>query len=389
MAPLASTGIDTCPRSDTSASLQAVSAGAVQAPVETDLHRFSDQHGEGVSLSECGRMAARCKKFNSSIVYSATPLVQDELYEVSVVALWRHLAGTLCVGVTAQPPSNCSNTMPADCCYLTGNELRYKNKVLQFFAPNLQWLNVQDRVGMLRTHDGTIKVFVNGEELPVSFPPLPEMVYAVFDLRGACSEIAVTSHKCPMSPMNSIRLQDSLELVIDQANELLDAENRESVAEDMALSVATNGDVVYEFHENHGTLLIYYIYTLFLNQFLFTGRNIELVNGKNGAKRLASYNQGVVVVQPALEPNCKVLILIEQLEAKWQSSLIVGLVAGSPERLNLPVNALSIKGSGCIVANDWISINGIKVYIDFIKKYVGILFHTAVRKKNSLNSENC
>lgn len=242
---------------------------------------------------------------------------------------------------------------------------------------------------MLRTHDGTIKVFVNGEELPVSFPPLPEMVYAVFDLRGACSEIAVTSHKCPMSPMNSIRLQDSLELVIDQANELLDAENRESVAEDMALSVATNGDVVYEFHENHGTLLIYYIYTLFLNQFLFTGRNIELVNGKNGAKRLASYNQGVVVVQPALEPNCKVLILIEQLEAKWQSSLIVGLVAGSPERLNLPVNALSIKGSGCIVANDWISINGIKVYIDFIKKYVGILFHTAVRKKNSLNSENC
>jgi neuralized-like protein 4 len=210
-----------------------------------------------------------------------------------------------------------------------GNELRYKNKTIQLFTPSLNWLNVGDRIGLLLTQDAALKIFINSEELALCFPPLPETLYVVIDLRGSCSAVAVTSHKAPLSPLNSMRMQDSLELAQEQVES----------AKESVLEVATS--TVYEFHENHG-------------------RNIEIVEGRTTARRVASYNQGVVIASPALEVNSKVQIIIDQLEPRWQSSLIVGVVSGPPERLNLPVNALAFKAPCCIVANDWISINGIK-----------------------------
>ncbi|XP_063932045.1 neuralized-like protein 4 isoform X2 [Zophobas morio] len=321
VSPLATmpSNLENCPRSDTSISLQAVSV--VQPTVQTDLHIFSEYHGKGVTLGDGGRLAKRGKDLSEAVVCSATHLVQEELFEISIVSLVEHLAGSIAVGVTGTPPSK-ANPLD-DCCYITGNELRHKNKTIQLFTPSLNWLNVGDRVGLLRTQDGALKIFINSEELALNFPPLPDTLYVVADLRGSCSSVSVTSHKAPLSPLNSIRLQDSLELVQEQ---LKDVEV---------------DSVVYEFHENHG-------------------RNIEIVEGRTTARRVASYNQGVVIAQPALEVNSKVQIIIDQLETRWQSSIIVGVVSGPPERLNLPVNALAFKAPCCIVANDWVSINGMK-----------------------------
>lgn len=53
--------------------------------------------------------------------------------------------------------------------------------------------------------------------------------------------------------------------------------------------------------------------------------------------------------------------MVEKVEDRWNSSLIVGVTVGSPERQNLPMNALIMKAPCCVVANDWISINGVKV----------------------------
>ncbi|CAH1098780.1 unnamed protein product [Psylliodes chrysocephalus] len=335
MAALASAGIETSHRSDTSASLQATSV--VQPPIESDLHRFSECHSKGIVLDERGRTATRSKDFSSAVIYSATPLHQDEMFEISILNMSKHMAGTLSVGVTEVSPAMCSNNIPPKCYYLCGNELRYQSKVLQFFTPNLSWLTCNDRIGLLKTADGSVKVFVNGEELSVSFPPLPEVFYAVFDLRGACSEIGVISYKANMSPLNSIRLQDSLELVLDQEPVPELVEGKEPIPE----IVQPPAPVLYEFHENHG-------------------RNIELINNKTGARRVASYNQGITIVQKPLEPNSKVEIVVDELESRWKSSLIVGVISGVPERLNLPVNALALKAPSCIVASDWLAINGIK-----------------------------
>lgn len=91
----------------------------MQPAVEPDLHRFSELHGKGVVLNECGRLASRCKDFNSCVLFSATPLYQDEMFEVSIITLWKHMAGTLSLGVTTSAPSVC-NGIPSDSFYLTG-----------------------------------------------------------------------------------------------------------------------------------------------------------------------------------------------------------------------------------------------------------------------------
>ncbi|EFA04682.2 bluestreak [Tribolium castaneum] len=323
------TNLDNCPRSDTSISLQAVSV--VQPAVQTDLHIFSDCHGKGVCLSDGGRLAKRTKDLTGAVVCSATTLEREELFEVTIVSLVEHLAGSIVIGVSETPPGKSNINIFEQCCYITGNELRFRNKTIQLFTPSLHWLNVGDRIGLLRTLDGALKIFINSEELNLCLPPLPETLYVVVDLKGSCNAVAVTSHKSPLWSLNSARLQDSLELC-----------NQEQIELVRDPDVST----IYEFHDNHG-------------------RNIEIVEGRTTARRVASYNQGVVIAQPALEISSKVQIIIDQLETRWQSSIIVGVVSGPPERLNLPVNALAFKAPCCIVANDWISVNGVKSRSNF------------------------
>lgn len=225
---------------------------------------------------------------------------------------------------------------------LIGNELRWKNKVIQQFTPNLNWLRVGDRLGLLKMHDGSVRIIINSEELHLHLPNMTENQYAILELRGSCSAVAVTSRKIPISPLTTVRLQDSLELALEQdqlkVELMIDVEPVEVLKNVDSESSSTR----YEFHENHG-------------------RNIELVGDRTVARRVASYNQGLVIVQPALQPGQMVKVLLEQLDMKWFSSLLVGVVSGPPERLNLPVSGLAIKGACCIISNDWISINGIKV----------------------------
>lgn len=218
--------------------------------------------------------------------------------------------------------------------HFSGNELNYKNKLIQLFSPSLNWLNVGDHIGLLKTQDN-IRIFLNGEEIYLQIPSLTNPLYVVFNLRGSCSAIAVVSHKLS-APITNLKLQDSLELNLDPLHIVSNGTTAKEVSKD------TKTDISYEFHDNHG-------------------RNIELLNGKESARRVASYNQGMVIVQPSLEYNSIVKIVIEQIDIKWQSSLIVGLASGSPEKLNLLSNALCLKTPCCIVANDWISINGTKV----------------------------
>lgn len=161
--------------SDTSASLHA--GGALHSNHELYLHRFSEHHGKGVVLSENGRVACRSKEYSSSIVYSSTRLTKDEIFEVSIVNLLVHMAGTLSIGITETAPGSPIRSFPVDCCYLTGNnckfmstsyqgitsnyvgnELCHKNKLLQIFTPSLNWLNVGDRIGILQTQDLLLKV---------------------------------------------------------------------------------------------------------------------------------------------------------------------------------------------------------------------------------------
>ncbi|KAK9728651.1 Neuralized [Popillia japonica] len=339
IAPLSAAHIDICPRSDTSQSLQAPSV--VQHAVETDLHRFMETHAKGLTLTEGGRVAIRARDIQHCVAYSATPLAQDEIFEIAIVSLVTHIAGSVTIGVTPSVPTPPSNFLPAECCYLTGNELHWKNKLIQLFAPNLNWLRIGDRIGFLLTHEGSLKVFINGEEIGLNFPQLPETLYVVVELGGSCSSVHVTSRKVPTSPLTNAPLQDSLEIVLEiETSSDVPIASEEHVSLENTASIASN-NVKYEFHENHG-------------------RNIEITGDKMIAKRVASYNQGLVIVQPALQSNQLMQIVVDHLDSRWQSSLMCGIVCGVPERLNLPGTALAFKGCSCVIANDWVSVNGVK-----------------------------
>ncbi|KAK5646861.1 hypothetical protein RI129_005325 [Pyrocoelia pectoralis] len=331
VAPLASVAVESCPRSDTSASLQATSV--VQPVIEADLHRFHECHGKGVTLSQAGRIAVRGKELSHCIAFSSTCLVQDELYEFTILSLASQFCGTLCLGITTAEPSVTIGSLPPDSCYITGNQMRMKNKVLHQFTPNLNWLRGGDRLGLLRIHDGCVKILINSEELHLNFPNIGENIYAIVELRGSCSAVVVTSRKVPISPITVVPLQDSLEFVLEQ--------DRIKTEPSSIQPIEINKPILYEFHENHG-------------------RNIEILSDRSVARRVASYNQGLVIVQPALQPGQTVKVLLEQLDMKWSSSLMLGIVCGAAERFNLPVTGLAIKNSSCIIASDWVSINGVK-----------------------------
>lgn len=304
-------------------------AGNLQPGGELDLHRFSDCHNKNVLLSEGGRIAARGRDHNNALVYSASCLIQDELFEVAIHSMQLHFAGTLCFGVTAIAPNSGLTTFPMDGCYLTGNELRWKGQSIQQFAPSLNWLRTGDRVGLMQTSDGIVKFYVNGEEIYVNTQNIFGCLYAFAELRGSCSALSVTSRRIPLSPVTSVRMQDSLELLADQELEI-------------PLQLLDDAYPNFLFHDIHG-------------------RNVELSAEKSVARRVASYNQGIVFVQPAITGNATIEVVVEQIDPRWQSSLMVGFVWGSPERFNLPVTALGFKAACYVVANDYISINGRKV----------------------------
>lgn len=92
----------------------------VQPAVSADLHVFSEFHSKGVTLTDGGRVARRAKDVCAAVVCSATPLIPDEFYEISVVSLVGHLAGSLVVGVNNAIPAQLNNAIPIDCCYLIG-----------------------------------------------------------------------------------------------------------------------------------------------------------------------------------------------------------------------------------------------------------------------------
>ncbi|KAJ8973612.1 hypothetical protein NQ317_003242 [Molorchus minor] len=205
---------------------------------------------ERTSLNESGRLTLRCKDFNSCVVFSATPLVSDEMFEVSVTQLWKHMAGTLSVGVTGTPPALCGNVMPNDSYYLTESP-----QVLLPPPPNsvvtalLTFLDT--RFEMLCE-----PYWLHIVNLKSDFQTLdPEQVIE------CCYHVN----------------EKAFTVVLDQeeAPDLVDC-GKDGASE---LNNSKNATAIYEFHDNHG-------------------RNIELGSGRTVARRVASYNQGVVVVQP-------------------------------------------------------------------------------------------
>ena len=97
--------------------------------------------------------------------------------------------------------------------------MRHKGDVLcPNYCPSLDWLREDDKIGLKRTQEGNLKFYINGEDMGVAASNIPESIHAIVQLFGSTIAVCITSTKqqnSVVSPSASLRLQDSLELLLD------------------------------------------------------------------------------------------------------------------------------------------------------------------------------
>ncbi|XP_028049148.1 neuralized-like protein 4 [Monomorium pharaonis] len=357
--------------SENSISQQPTSVIQPQAQTEI-LHKFHESVGLNIQLNNERTVATRCREYNNAVLLSEAALENNELFEIAIQEVAREWSGCLRIGVLSNETGNWLTSMnlvpgmtsiPNDAWYLTGNEVRHTGFALASnYCTSLDWLRVGDKIGVKRTHEGNLKFYVNGEDMGVAASDVPEMVYAVIELFGSTVAVNITSSRQQnpaISPNASLRLQDSLELLLDPVPPRNDAGMDTSIdvsegklineatltptqATATGLTAANDGDWSYEFHENHG-------------------RNIQLET-KTVAKRVASYNQGVVMSNRPLIKGKPFQVRIEKLNERWVSNILCGVSCISPEKqTSFPLTALGFKRHSWIICSDWIFHNGTRV----------------------------
>ena len=91
----------------------------------------------------------------------------------------------------------------------------------------------------------------------------------------------------------------------------------------------------------------------------------QLKNGSRVAVRTDSYNQGLVFSSRPLLQKELFEVTILRLDAKWSSSLMLGVTSQSPERIHPPVTGLILKKGAYVIAGCSVYHNGLKISDQF------------------------
>ncbi|XP_067658409.1 neuralized-like protein 4 isoform X2 [Haliotis asinina] len=328
-------------------------------------HRFSNCCGKNIVIKNNGCTANRVRNFNHGVVFSSEPLKYDELFEIKVEEVSNQWSGSIHIGLTTMAISDSTplSQIPASAEEITskvtwivsGSEVKKSGKTIkENYAPSLERLEVGNRIGIRRCSDGTLHIYLNGEDLGIAASNIPKNVFAVIDLYGSVESVSIISSAIAETPSTP----KSPPVILDQVDSQAD---RDQDHDTMAASVTT-------FHGNHG-------------------KNILLSNNNLTARRVASYNQGIVVSHKPLTRKKLFQVRIDKLNHRWSASLMLGVLGFSCDRFNFPVSAISIKKSSLVIHGDSVFSCGCKVRdrlacnLDSLQvgQYVGLL----------VDDENC
>ncbi|XP_059386856.1 neuralized-like protein 4 [Carassius carassius] len=319
----------------------------IHSPVAGVAHRLHSKHGKNVVLIGDGCQALRVDGYAHGIVFSAKELKTDEVFEVKINKVDDRWSGSLHVGLTTlQPPElpSCplSGLSPSltqlrskVTWVLSGSEVR-RNGVLQRqnYGCSLDRLTVGNRVGVKRCSDDTMHILIDGEDMGPAATAVAKNVYAVLDLYGKVTAVSIVSStlaedsesvKAPsLSP-------DSCSEGEEDSTPVRECENEPALV-----------PTVMMFLENHG-------------------KNIQLSNQNLTAARVSSYNQGLLVTAQALPRQQLFQFQIDRLNPSWTSSLSLGVIGHSPDRLNFPSTACCLKRSVWLLQRDSVFHNSLKI----------------------------
>uniref|UniRef100_A0A3Q1G9H6 Neuralized-like protein 4 n=1 Tax=Acanthochromis polyacanthus TaxID=80966 RepID=A0A3Q1G9H6_9TELE len=322
----------------------------IHSPVAGVAHRLHSKHGKNVVLLGEGCQAVRVGGYAHGIVFSAKELKADELFEVRIDEVDEQWCGSLHIGLTTLAPpelpscplSGLSPSLPQLRTKVTwllcGSEVR-RNGVLQRqnYGCSLDRLMVGNRVGVKRCNDDTMHIFIDGEDMGPAATAVAKNVYAVLDLYGRITAVSIVSSSL-MEDMESVKApslsSDSCSEGEEDSTPVREVRGR--MGEPCAL-VPT----VMAFLENHG-------------------KNIQLSNQNLTAARVSSYNQGLLVTAQPLNVGL-IQFQIDRLNPSWTSSLSLGVIGHSPDRLNFPSTACCLKRSAWLLQRDSVFHNSLKI----------------------------
>ncbi|KAL4631473.1 neuralized-like protein 4 isoform X1 [Arapaima gigas] len=338
----------------------------IQSPVAGVTHRLHSKHGKNIVLLGEGCQAVRTGGYTHGIVFSAKELKADELFEVKIDEVDEQWSGSLHMGLTTLPPAelpSCptgalSPSLPPlrgrVTWLLAGTEVR-RNGVLQRqnYGCSLDRLTVGNRVGVKHCSDDTMHILIDGEDMGPAATAVAKNVYAVLDLYGRVTAVSVVSS----TVLEDTESSKAPSLSSDSCS---DGEEDHTPCEDEAAPVTMT------FLENHG-------------------KNIQLSNQNLTASRVSSYNQGLLVTAQPLprqqlfqvnilaircQPRYPSTVLtrftssqiqIDRLNPSWTSSLSLGAIGHSPDRLNFPSTACCLKRSAWLLQRDSVFHNSLKI----------------------------
>uniref|UniRef100_A0A671VZC2 Neuralized-like protein 4 n=1 Tax=Sparus aurata TaxID=8175 RepID=A0A671VZC2_SPAAU len=320
----------------------------IHSPVAGVAHRLHSKHGKNVVLLGDGCQAVRVGGYAHGIVFSAKELKADELFEVRIDEVDEQWCGSLHIGLTTLAPpelpscplSGLSPSLPQLRTKVTwllcGSEVR-RNSVLQRqnYCCSLDRLTVGNRVGVKRCSDDTMHIFIDGEDMGPAATAVAKNVYAVLDLYGRITAVSIVSSSL-LEDMESVKAPS---LSSDSCSEGEDDSSPELKRGDEPCALVPT---VMAFLENHG-------------------KNIQLSNQNLTAARVSSYNQGLLVTAQPLARQQLFQFQIDRLNPSWTSSLSLGVIGHSPDRLNFPSTACCLKRSAWLLQRDSVFHNSLKI----------------------------
>ncbi|KAJ7393258.1 hypothetical protein OS493_006227 [Desmophyllum pertusum] len=300
--------------------------------------------GRNIRLVNNKMTASRSSGFNHGLVFSAKSLEEDEIFEIVIdkVTGSSQWSGSIAVGITTK-------TIPLLAVPASALELRdgtwlmtgscvMKDAVMvkENYGHSLDRLQAKTRIGVQRQRDGTFHVFVNGEDQGVAAMDIPETVHAVVDVYGMAHVISISSPSADVSPCTGVLVNGESHPSVSPVIELQDQDE-----EDTTESITNLQKFL--FHKN-------------------CGQFISLDSNRTTARRVDSYNHGVVLSETPLPDNHLFQVCIRKLNSRWTGSVMIGVTAQDPDSLtSLPSTANSIKICPWIVVNNAVYVNGNKV----------------------------
>ncbi|XP_054431724.1 neuralized-like protein 4 isoform X4 [Pteronotus mesoamericanus] len=324
----------------------------LHSPVAGVAHRFHSTCGKNVTLEEDGTRAVRAAGYAHGLVFSTKELKSEEVFEVKVEELDEKWAGSLRIGLTTLapgetgpgagggpglPPSlpelRTKTTWMVSSCEVRRDGLLQRMN----YGRNLERLGVGSRVGVRRGTDDSMHILVDGEDMGPAATGIAKNVWAVLDLYGPVRSVSIVSSTRLEEPEGTQPPSPSSDIGSEGDEDEEDEEHGLGGQDQVAIM-----PTALEFLENHG-------------------KNILLSNGNRTATRVASYNQGIVVISQPLVPQLLVQVRIDFLNRQWTSSLVLGVITCPPERLNFPASACALKRAAWLLRGRGVFHNGLKI----------------------------